>query len=82
MKIDFGWFDKESQTYPTFDPGLEVNCPVCGLTLSPEVVTLSVMRVGSPRSYFYRVDKGCYEGLSDDQKTALDSVIVDDEKIP
>jgi len=77
LTTQVGYFNEANQTYPAFDPGLEVDCPVCNLPLSPAVVTISLMKKGGSRSYFYRVDKGCYERLSEEQQTDLDSQIID-----
>ena len=81
--IVFGYFDDPSQTEPTFDPGLNVDCLVCHTRLSPPMKTISVM-LDEPtlggrdnRSYFYRVHKDCYEALTPQQETNLDSVIID-----
>lgn len=79
----FGYFDKPGQDAPAFDPGLNVECPVCQLALSRPMKTISLMlddeNLGGrdTRSYFYRVHKQCYEGLNAEEETALDSTIID-----
>lgn len=73
----YGYFDSPYQVIPAYDPGLGVPCPVCGATLIAPVVTLSVMLEDDSRSYFYRCHRTCYERLTDDQRTALDSAIID-----
>jgi hypothetical protein len=74
---EFGYFIDFDQTEPAYDPGLSVNCPVCYSTLSRPVKTISLMLIGDRRSYFYRAHKGCYDSLSDEQKTTLDSALID-----
>ena len=74
MKI-FGYFDREEQTEPTFDPGLEVICPICMFKLTPPVVTTSLLVDRGARSYFYRMHKAC---ASDKESVAIiESSLVD-----
>lgn len=55
----FGYFDAYGQTVPTYDPGLLVNCPVCGELLSAPLRTISLMVPRDTRSYFYRIHRAC-----------------------
>ncbi len=78
----YGYFTSPNQTEPEYDPGLEVDCPICHKQLSRPMVTPSLMLQNDQgqaggRSYFYRVHKACYEALTPEQETALDSVIID-----
>lgn len=77
MSVHFGYFDDVDQEYPAYDPGLSINCPICERLLSAPMKTISVMLEGDSRSYFYRTHKACYESLSEEEATALDSQIVD-----
>lgn len=79
----FGYFDDPSQTEPAFDPGLDVDCPICHTKLSRPMKTISVMlddpNLGGrdSRSYFYRAHKDCYDALAPEQETNLDGAIID-----
>ncbi|MGB8644453.1 MAG: hypothetical protein WCF84_04400 [Anaerolineae bacterium] len=75
--IAYGYFDRPEQTVPAYDPGLEVDCPICRFPLSHPVKSISLLAVGDSRSFFYRVHKYCWEPLSPEQQTAIDSQIVD-----
>lgn len=75
--MKYGYFLNADQDVPEFDPGLNVSCPVCERLLSPPLKTISVLLEGDDRSFFYRTHKACYENLTGDEKTKLDSVIVD-----
>ncbi len=72
----YGYFDNPLQETPAYDPGLDVDCPVCYDRLSHPMKTISVMAVGDSKSYFYRVHKTCFESLSEEQAIELDSVII------
>jgi hypothetical protein len=87
-KSIYGYFDSPDQTVPVYDPGLDVPCPVCmwpvgGHTPDHPIMTISVMVESDDRfprdarSYFYRIHKSCYEAISEEQRSMLDSVIVD-----
>jgi hypothetical protein len=76
-KIIYGYFDNPAEETPVYDPTLDVDCPVCFKKLSLPVKTISLMLVGDSRSYFYRTHKACYDGLSPDEKTKLDSMLID-----
>jgi hypothetical protein len=76
----YGYYDSPAQDKPTFDPGIDVNCPSCGLPLEPPLKTISLMlydRNRGDRSYFYRTHKACYDALDEKQKGALDGLLID-----
>lgn len=73
----YGYFSSPDQSEPEYDPGTHVDCPICHHPLSRAIVTISLMAKGDSRSYFYRVHKVCYARLDEQQKTDLDSLIVD-----
>lgn len=75
--MKYGYFTKANQEVPEYDPGLNINCPVCEKLLSAPMSTISVMLEGDSRSFFYRTHKSCYEKLSEEEATLLDSTIVD-----
>ena len=52
----FGYFDSET-IKPTFDPGVDVDCPICNKRLQRPVQTISFLC--NDKSYFYRIHKGC-----------------------
>ena len=60
----FGFFDDKNQTTPALDPGLNVLCPVCMSKLEKPIRTFSVMKLGSNKSYFYRVHKECSNNIN------------------
>lgn len=73
----YGHFTDAAQTRPSYDPGLDIECPVCGKRLSPPLKTISLMLPGDERSYFYRTHKGCYDGLSEEGRTRVDGLLID-----
>lgn len=75
--MDYGYYADATATEPAFDPGLTVDCPVCHKLLSMPVKTISLMAAGDNRSYFYRTHKACYEGLTPQQESDLDGLIID-----
>lgn len=75
--MQYGYFLNASQEVPEYDPGLNVNCPICEALLSSPMKTISVLLVGDDRSFFYRTHKACYENLTEDEQTKLDSLVVD-----
>ena len=72
----FGWFDNTSDT-PAHDPGMNGLCPVCSKTLERPVKTISLMLDGDDKSYFFRVHKQCWEGLSEHEKWLIESSLID-----
>jgi len=73
----FGYYDEPGQIEPTYDPGLNVGCPVCGLPLERPLKTISLMLVGDNQSYFYRTHRACYDNLTPDEKMIYDGAIID-----
>jgi hypothetical protein len=72
----YGYFD-DYGTVPTFDPGLDVNCPVCHKKLSDPMKTINLMLPGDKRSYFYRVHKPCWDNLTPEQQGDVDGLLLD-----
>jgi hypothetical protein len=80
--MNYGYFDDPSQQEPAYDPGLKINCPICETPLNypaNKVKTICLMpyQAGSTRSYFYRTHKDCFDALSPEEQTNLDSQIID-----
>ena len=67
---NIGYFNDENQMEPAFNPSInESICPFCGESLAKDGVplkTISFLKESSPKSYFYRCHKNCYE--ENDQK--------------
>jgi len=57
----FGYYESADDEKPTHDPGIETICLICAKKLYLPVKTISLMRDGDSRSYFYRTHKSCYE---------------------
>lgn len=77
MTSIFGYFDDYYQTEPAYDPGLEVDCPVCNKQLSRPVWTVSFFVPGDNRSYFYRMHRACRATLSDAEASNYEQIVVD-----
>ncbi len=75
--MEYGYFESPLSEVPDYDPGLDVDCPVCYRRLSRPMKTISVAVEGDNKSYFYRVHSRCFERLSPDGKSELDSFIID-----
>lgn len=73
----FGWFDNPLHDEPTHDPDLDGICAICAKKLQLPVKTISLMKEGDSRSYFYRTHKNCYEELSEQDIIILDSSLID-----
>jgi hypothetical protein len=77
MKMVFGYFDSSSDT-PAFDPGIVgVHCPHCDGELSRPMTTISFMRDGDSKSYFYRCHKECAILADPEEVQAIESCVVD-----
>jgi hypothetical protein len=74
----FGWFDYPGQEEPTHDPGLKTICPICVGQLNAPVKTISFLKDGDNRSYFYRTHKSCYESANTEDIIAIESSIIDE----
>lgn len=72
----FGWFDDHGPL-PAHDPGLNVNCLICAKPLTAPVKTISLMKQGDNRSFFYRCHKACYENLPASEISDLESSLID-----
>lgn len=79
MRLDvFGYFEGLGDV-PVHDPGMEGKCPVCGKTLSRPVKTISLMPVArNGRSYFFRAHKSCWESATDEDKSHIESSLIDE----
>jgi hypothetical protein len=74
----FGYYENDEQTKPSYDPGLEIECIICGKKLSEPIKTVSLMPYyNRVSSYFYRTHKECYENLSAEEICKIDSLIID-----
>jgi hypothetical protein len=76
-KFPVGWFESAEQVEPSHDPGLDVPCPVCGLTLTRPMKTISLMVVGGAASYFFRAHKPCWDSASEEERCQIESTIID-----
>jgi len=76
MNKMFGYFDDDSNT-PAYDPGFDMECPFCHKKLSEPMRSPSLMVPGDSRSYFYRVHRECDDRATEEEKQAIDSIIVD-----
>lgn len=78
----YGYFDNAAQLTPAYDPGLNVVCPICAVTVSEPLKTISLMVPTKDghwpeRSYFYRTHKDCYDRLDGAGKTRVDGLLID-----
>ena len=78
----FGYFSDPSQVSPVYDPGLTAPCPHCLHRLWLPVMTISLMREGSPCSYFYRAHKECHLKASRDDIGRIESSLIDAPEVP
>lgn len=79
MSNIFGYFEMAGQIEPAFDPGPEVLCPYCTKQLGKPLKTISLMRPGSGKSYFYRAHKDCYEKADPEEIQHIESTKMDAE---
>lgn len=74
----YGYFTHAAQTVPVYDPGLNVPCPICTVSLNPvDIRTISLMVPDDSRSYFYRVHRSCHEPLSEAERIRVDGLLID-----
>lgn len=73
----FGYYDNAIDDKPAHDPGLKTNCPICGKQLEMPVTTVSLMKEGDSKSYFYRTHKSCYHSLPEDEINKIESSLID-----
>jgi len=77
VKPIFGYYNAPGQSVPEYEPGLDIDCPVCNFKLRLPVVTISLMRDGDNRSYFFRAHRYCWNNASVETRTNIESVIID-----
>jgi hypothetical protein len=73
----FGYFNSPEDEIPAHDPGTNTVCPICTNKLSPPLKTISIMKRHDIKSYFYRTHKACYESISQDEITNIESSLID-----
>lgn len=74
----FGYFTSVNQSVPVYDPKNNVPCIVCEKPWEVEnVCTVSLMKVGDSRSFFYRAHRKCYHSLTPEEQTKYDSEVID-----
>jgi hypothetical protein len=79
MRTDiFGWFDDWKQTIPAHDPGLNGNCLICGKKLSRPLKTISLLKDGDSKSYFYRCHEACYDNTGSEDVAFIESSLIDE----
>jgi len=87
MRMDiFGYFDNESDTTPTHDPGPEGLCPVCCHSVGRHTVdnplkTISLAAYDKKyrnRSFFVRAHKNCWERISEAEQNSIESSVIDE----
>lgn len=76
-----GWFTDTGET-PEHDPKEKGLCPVCAKlvgrhSLENPLKTISLMKAGDSRSFFFRAHKHCWESISEDEQNAIESSIID-----
>lgn len=67
----FGFFEDEREV-PTYEPGTEVSCLLCGKPLNYPANAIKTISIYAffhyaPRSYFYRTHKECYESTPESE---------------
>jgi len=78
----FGYFDDPFQQSAAYDPGLTALCPHCLRVLDLPVITISLMRQGGPRSYFYRAHRNCHLRANSADIQRVESSLIDAEETP
>lgn len=71
----FGYFMTAHSEKPEYDPGLNVPCLFCQNPLSNPMKSISIMREGSFRSWFYRCHKDCYDNLDSEEVAKYEEAI-------
>jgi hypothetical protein len=74
-KSIYGYFDDNFRS-PTYDPGMDVDCPLCGKKLTDDCRSPSFMVPEDGRSYFYRTHRECknlpdFEALTSEIEGAI-----------
>lgn len=75
----FGYFDRPDQATPTFDPGRDALCPICLGVCGSErkLVTISLMKEGDSRSYFFRAHKSCWTEAPAIERERIEHSLID-----
>lgn len=75
----FGWFDNPLDEEPRHDPGVENGlCLVCTQKLNFPLKTICLALYDSAeKSYFFRVHKGCWDGLTEKEKSEYECSLID-----
>ena len=76
-----GWFADAGET-PEYDPKEKGSCPVCAKivgrhSLENPLKTISIMKVGDSRSFFFRTHKPCWESVDENEQNTIESSIID-----
>lgn len=74
-----GYFDSPTATEPAYDPGVDgTPCVVCAQPLVRPVKTISLMWSdhSGDLSLFFRAHKGCWDGLTDDEKGTYEQAVL------
>lgn len=69
----FGYFDDPSQIEPTYDPGQNAPCLICGKPWMPGTVHITIFATWDETKqkdtcYFYRFHRTCHDGLGSDEQ--------------
>ena len=80
----FGYFEVAGQVVPSYDPGLTCPCPICLRQLrewptkfGEQFKTISLMKEGDDRSYFFRAHKRCWDNASEEEKNNIEHSLID-----
>ena len=75
----FGYYTSADQDprSPTYDPGLAVPCPICLRQLAAPLKTVSLMKIGDNRAFFFRAHKGCWDEASEEDRRLVESSLMD-----
>lgn len=72
----FGYFLSPYEDTPNHDPGLDTICPICAKQLNKPLKTISLMKMGDNKSYFYRTHKDCYDNADPDNILDIESSLI------
>lgn len=72
----FGWFERGDEI-PKNDPPLNAPCIFCMKPCSVPMKTISLMKPGDDKSYFYRCHKACYEERTPEDICRYESSLID-----
>lgn len=76
-----GWFADAGEV-PEHDPKEKGLCPVCAKQVGKHnaenpLKTISIMKIGDNRSFFFRTHKFCWQSIDEDEQNAIESSIID-----